>query len=170
MLEPLHQAGQWAWQQAASKATVVGANFPAQGSSAPLESTQALWPPSSIESIQTKGFKPRLPEKPPWQSLWKRGRQTLQQSVEKLNQKLGRQKPPAKAELKPHTPSSGFRPRQQVLKDFPYNEVGKLPRFSLHPDEISINPAAEKLHQLEAEQVFHAPWDSTHLFNPFIEH
>ncbi len=170
MLEPLHQAGQWAWQQAASKANMVSGNLPALGSSVPPDFPHGLWPQSSNEQTHTKGFKPILPEKPIWQSFWNRARQTLQQIPEKLKQRLGRQKPPAKPDLKPQTPASGFRPRQQILKDFPYNEVGKLPRFTLSPDEISVNPAAERLHQLEAAQVFHAPWDSDHLFNPFMEH
>jgi hypothetical protein len=169
MLEPLHQAGQWAWQQAASKATMAtmaGGNPPGWGGTVPLNLPDGFWPQSSNDRSHPKGFLPLLPEKAVGLTLWRRGRQKLQQLSEKLRRALGHPKP----DRRPIAPSPRFRPREQILKDFPYNEVGKLPRFTLRPDEISVNPAAERLHQLEAIQVFNAPWDSEHLFNPFLEH
>ncbi len=173
MLEPLHLAGQWAWQQAASKVNTVGSLPAPGGSSVPLNLPYGVGPESSGEQTHSKGFKPILPGKAFGQRLWNRGRQKVQQLAEQAEptiQKITGRKSPVKPRPEPRAPVSGFRPRQQVLKDFPYNEVGKLPRFTLTPDEIRANPAAERLHQLEETQVFNAPWDSGHLFNPFLEH
>ncbi|WP_303675016.1 hypothetical protein [Vampirovibrio chlorellavorus] len=184
MLEPLHQAGQWAWQQAASRVNTVG-SIPGLGQAAvPLNWPQELWPEFPGEQTHSKGLKPTSPQMAFGQRVWNRGRQKLQQLAEQVAQKIRGHQPPVKlhpSPVKPHpspvkshppsrTAASGFRPRQQILRDFPYNEVGKLPRFTLTPDDIRVNPAAERLHQLEATQVLNAPWDSEHLFNPFLEH
>lgn len=68
----------------------------------------------------------------------------------------------------PQKPPSGFLSREAVMKGFPvlYRDLKTVPRFTLTPEEIAINPIADRFHQLEAD-FFAEPWDSEHLFTPY---
>lgn len=87
--------------------------------------------------------------------------------TERWAQKFRRQKLPPPASQKP---TSGYLSREAVMKGFPvlYRDLKTVPRFTLTPEEIAINPIGERLHQLEADFLAQ-PWDSEHLFTPYAE-
>lgn len=169
MLEPLQQVGQWAWQQAAVRANTMMPR-PREQTADMTRVQEPSWPLDSPDVPSfAKGFKPLLPEKSPLFAALDPFRRRLGRWKKRLQEVWRTKQRPSSFQAQPGQ-TSGFRPRQQVLKDFPYNELGKLPRFSLLPEEVSASPVAEKLQQLEQAQVFSMGWDDQHLFNPFLEH
>lgn len=118
--------------------------------------SQMPWAQNVPDMLPWKKTHASMPENPFVSTPGKIGASSQNQQTklslrERIARKLRRSKPP-KAEPKP---SSGYRSRQAVMKDFPfpYNDLSKLPRFTLRPEEIAINPQAEKLGALERQLV-----------------
>ncbi len=99
------------------------------------------------------GPKPQLPSVDPQASFQRPGLQAGQAGAaqpllptqkkplkDRLAQKLG-----LKKDLPAQPAQSPYRARQLVMKDFPYTDLRKVPRFTLTPEEVAVNAQGEKL-------------------------